>query len=386
MPVIRSGVQYSGKWNLQTQGQAVGDYTWPGAVLPERLWGWGLNSSGQIGLGNTTSYSSPVQVGSLSWSEISTGQVCSLAIDPNGQLWSTGANYYGQLGLGNTASYSSFTQVGALTTWSKASAGSTGEANSAIKTDGTLWTWGFNNKGQLGLGDTISRSSPVQVGTGTDWAQIAIGDFAAAIKTDGTLYAWGYGYYGNLGQGNTTSYSSPVQIGALTTWSKVTTGNGHCLALKTDGTIWAWGSSFNGQLGQGNTTYYSSPVQIGALTTWSKAEAVNSNASSAINTSGELFTWGRNGEGQLGLGDTTQRNSPVQVGALTNWDKIEGGNNCCAAIKTDKTLWTWGSNISGRLGLGDTVNRNSPVQVGALATWSQVTMDNLILATKSIEI
>ena len=379
--------QYSGRWNLQTQGQAAGAFKWPGVVIPERLWGWGVNNNGQIGYGDTTNYSSPVQVGSLSWPEISAGATFSLAVDPNGKLWSTGSNNYGQLGLGNTASYSSFTQVGALTTWSKPAAlGGGGDANAAIKTDGTLWTWGYNNKGQLGLGDTISRSSPVQVGTDTDWAEISMGSFAAAIKTDGTLYAWGYNYAGNLGQGNTITLSSPAQIGSLTTWSKVTIGSGHCLALKTDGTIWAWGSSFQGQLGQGNTTYHSSPVQVGALTTWSKAEAIFSNASSGINTSGQLFTWGRNGEGQLGLGDTSQRNSPVQVGALTNWDKIEGGNNCCAAIKTDKTLWTWGSGVGGRLGLGDTANRNSPVQVGALATWSQVTMNNLTLATKALDI
>ena len=372
--------QYSGKWNLQTQGQAVGDYTWPGIVTRE-LYSWGLNTSGQLGQGNTTSLSSPVQVGSLNWSDASAGGVCSLAIDPNGKLWSAGANYYGQLGLGDTASRSSFTQVGALTTWSKVAAGIIGDANAAIKTDGTLWTWGHNNYGQLGQGNITNLSSPVQVGAGTNWSEIAIGNFAVAVKTDGTLYAWGYNGSGNLGVGDTTYRSSPVQIGALTTWSKITIGGGHCLALKTDGTLWAWGSSFNGQLGQGNTTNYSSPVQVGALTTWSKVGAAPSNASAALNTSGQLFTWGRNSEGQLGLGDTTQRNSPVQVGALTNWAKIEGGSNCFAAIKTDGTLWGWGSNNNGQLGQGNTTTPiNSPVQVGALTNWLQVAISNHTLA------
>ena len=271
--------------------------------------------------------------------------------------------------------------MGALTTWSKVAAGIIGDANAAIKTDGTLWTWGHNNYGQLGQGNITNLSSPVQVGAGTNWSEIAIGNFAVAVKTDGTLYAWGYNGSGNLGVGDTTRLSSPVQIGALTTWSKITIGAAHCLALKTDGTLWAWGSSFNGQLGQGNTTNYSSPVQVGALTTWSKVGAAPSNGSAALNTSGQLFTWGRNSEGQLGLGDTTQRNSPVQVGALTNWAKIEGGSNCFAAIKTDGTLWGWGSNNNGQLGQGNTTTPiNSPVQVGALTNWLKVAISNHTLA------
>ena len=213
--------QYSGRWNLQTQGQAAGAFKWPGVVIPERLWGWGVNNNGQIGYGDTTNYSSPVQVGSLSWPEISAGATFSLAVDPNGKLWSTGQNNYGQLGLGNTASYSSFTQVGALTTWSKPAAlGGEGSANAAIKTDGTLWTWGYNAQGQLADGTTNNKSSPIQVGSLTTWSKTTGGNIhSGATASDGTLWTWGAGSTGQLGHGNTTSYSSPVQVGALTTWS-----------------------------------------------------------------------------------------------------------------------------------------------------------------------
>ena len=89
-----------------------------------------------------------------------------------------------------------------------------------------------------------------------------------AVKTDGTLWSWGQNDYGQLGNGNTTTYDSPIQVGALTNWSKISGGKYNSYAIKTDGTLWAWGINNYGQLGQGNTTNTSSPVQVGALTTW----------------------------------------------------------------------------------------------------------------------
>jgi alpha-tubulin suppressor-like RCC1 family protein len=85
-----------------------------------------------------------------------------------------------------------------------------------------------------------------------------------------------------------------------------------------------------------------------------------------------LWTWGRNSSGELGIGNTTSRSSPVQVGALTNWKLVDASQGFCFAIKTDGTLWTWGGNSSGQLGLGNTTNRSSPVQVGALTTWLSI--------------
>jgi len=367
----RAWTQYSGKWNLPTQMQAKGAGTWTG-ISQNELWSWGANSSGQLGLGDTANRSTPAQVGGVDWSAIAACSSGSLAIKEDGTLWSWGSGQHGALGQGNTTNYSSPVQVGALTNWSTVAAGPGSQSGWAIKTDGSLWAWGQNNSGQLGLGNTTYRSSPVQVGALTTWSQIAANGFCVAIKTDGTLWSWGRGGSGELGLGNTTSYSSPVQVGALTTWSKVSIASGHTLAVKTDGTLWSWGSNFNGQLGDGTTTNRSSPVQVGALTTWLNVAGSQSNASLAINTSGQLFSWGRNVNGQLGLGDTTQRNSPVQVGALTDWSKIFGGNTLYFAIKAAKTLWGWGLNSSGQLGLDDTTQRNSPVQVGALTSWGQI--------------
>ena len=109
----------------------------------------------------------------------------------------------------------------------------------------------------------------MQVGSLTNWSSAFSGvTFSEAIKTNGTLWTWGANVYGVLGLGNITYYSSPKQVGVLTNWSKVSPGKYNSSAIKTDGTLWSWGQNNNGQLGLGNTTNYSSPKQVGTLTTW----------------------------------------------------------------------------------------------------------------------
>ena len=125
----------------------------------------------------------------------------------------------------------------------------------------------------LGLNTaTTYYSSPKQVGALTNWStnfsSMYAYNWVAFPKTDGTLWAWGANNFGQLGLSNITYYSSPKQIGALTNWLNISTGYTHCFAVKTNGSIWAWGGNDFGQLGTGNTTYYSSPKQIGSLTTW----------------------------------------------------------------------------------------------------------------------
>jgi len=186
------------------------------------LWAWGGNAFGQLGTNNIIARSSPVQVGLLTnWFQVSTRAGTCVAVKTDGTLWSWGDNYHGQLGQNNTYNRSSPTQVGALTTWSQAVSGLTFCA--AVRTDGAIFAWGENNDGQLGQNNTIKRSSPVQIGSLTNWSKIAANNVrvCASIKTDGTLWTWGYNGTGELGQDNRISRSSPVQVGALTSWSKV---------------------------------------------------------------------------------------------------------------------------------------------------------------------
>jgi alpha-tubulin suppressor-like RCC1 family protein len=372
-PVDGEGGSAPGVWTLTQALELNKQGLWPKPPIPKELYAWGRNHLGQLGINNTDDRSSPVQVGAQTdWVQISVDSHA-LAIKSNGTLWTWGDNSQGQLGLNDRFVYrSSPVQIGALTSWSQIV---TGDRRSfAIKTDGTLWSWGFNDDGQLGLGDTLRRSSPVQVGALTDWYRITAGAGATvALKTNGTMWSWGNNGDGELGQN--TNYanrrSSPVQIGALTTWANVDSGRDHIVATKTDGTLWVWGDNVNGQLGINDTNDRSSPVQVGALTTWSRGSG-GARFTIALRNNGALWSWGLNSDGELGLGNTVSRSSPVQIGSLTTWSKIAAGNTRCIVIKTDRTMWVWGSSGQGQLGLNDTESRSSPVQLGSLTTWLAV--------------
>lgn len=238
------------------------------------LWTWGRNSYGNLGHNDRVYKSSPTQVGSLStWSSIQCWGLMSSAIKSDGTLWTWGYNVYGAVGDNSIINRSSPVQVGSLTTWLQSAC--TFYHTLATKTDGTLWSWGRNNTGQLGqnIAVSINRSSPVQVGALTTWSKVAVYQYGSiAQKSDGTLWTWGDNQQGQLGQNISISISrsSPVQVGSLTTWLNISGGYNHCIATQSDGTLWSWGQNNNGQLGQNNTTYRSSPVQVGALTTWHK--------------------------------------------------------------------------------------------------------------------
>jgi alpha-tubulin suppressor-like RCC1 family protein len=333
------------------------------------LWSWGRNLSGELGLGDTTPHDTPVliPVGAPRWKEVFAMNDNSAGIKTDGTLWLWGNNLY----------YSPIQLVGSGNNWVSATPGVS--TLFAIKSDGTLWCLGSNDFGQLGTNDTITYSSLVQtVAGGTNWKQVSTGAFfTSAVKTDGTLWSWGQNIYGQLGTNDTISRSSPVQIvGGGTDWEKVACGYEHTIALKTDGTIWAWGTNVYGVLGTNNLTDLSSPVQIfGGGTIWNDIYCGYQH-SSATKTDGTLWGWGRNINGMLGTGNITDYSSPVQtIAAGTNWKKLAGGQYHMTCIKTDNTLWVWGSNSNDRLGLGATApsSVSSPTQLTLGGNdWKQV--------------
>jgi alpha-tubulin suppressor-like RCC1 family protein len=231
--------------------------------------------------------------------------------------------------------------------------------------------WGDTSFGAAGLNTATSYSSPKQVGSLTNWSTLSMGGFytAYAVKTDGTAWSWGYGGDGGLGLGSTTSRSSPTQIGALTDWLAISAGYYHAAAVKTNGTIWTWGGNSVGQLGLNNSNVYSSPKQVGALTTWATLKAGSKSQNYGVKTDGTLWVWGAGTNGALGNGSTTDRFSPVQIGALTTWANVYPGMFFCQATTTLGALWTWGGNSNGELGLGNTTNYSSPKQVGTGTGW-----------------
>jgi len=342
----------------------------------QELYGFGSNNYGELGIATTTDRSSPTQVGALTnWSSFSAGFNHSVASKTDGTLWSWGNDIAGGLGIDTSyrTNQSSPVQVGALTNWSQVSAGKSFSV--AIKTDGTLWSWGNGAYGQLGNNSTANRSSPIQVGSETNWSQVFAGSYhTAAVTTSGELYVWGNGGSGEIGNNAAVSTSSPVQVGALTNWSQVTCG-GNTAAIKTDGTLWSWGNNGDGRVGDNTTISRSSPVQVGALTNWSQVTCGNQHTV-AIKTSGTLWAWGNNFFGMLGINSRQQKSSPTQVGSLSTWSFVSAGRHT-SAIKTDGTLWGWGHNGyggfgAGRIGDNTAIDRSSPVQVGASTNWSSV--------------
>jgi alpha-tubulin suppressor-like RCC1 family protein len=272
---------------------------------------------------------------------------------------------FGQLGDNTGVSKSSPVLTVAFgTNWKQVSCGYYFTA--AIKTDGTLWCWGGNNNGQLGDNTGVRKSSPVQtVAFGTNWKQVSCGyDHAAAIKSDGTLWSWGSNGLGNLGDNTSVKKSSPVQtISYGTNWKQIKCSKNNSFAIKTDGTLWCWGVNSVGELGDNTQANRSSPIQtITAGSNWKDISASNS-TTAAIKTDGTLWVWGYNNLGQLGDNTITNKSSPVQtITRGTNWKQVSGGTNHTAAVKTDGTLWTWGYNFYGQLGDNTTTNKSSPVQ------------------------
>ena len=361
--------------------------------IPPELWTWGFGNYGTIGDNATTSRSTPVttSAGGTNWKQVSGGSAHSVAIKTDGTLWTWGRGTSAQLGDNTVTSKSTpVTTFAGGTNWKQVSTG--GYYCAAIKTDGTLWTWGQGDSGQLGDNTVTNKSTPVTTfAGGTNWKQVsAAGDkHCAAIKTDGTLWTWGRGTEGQLGNNTVTNKSTPVTTFAGgTNWKQVSTGGYYCAAIKTDGTLWTWGDGGNGQLGTNTVTNKSTPVTTFAGGTNWKQVSSGDDHCAAIKTDGTLWTWGNSSKGQLGDNTVTNKSTPVTTFAGgTNWKQVSSGRDHCAAIKTDGTLWTWGYGNFGPLGTNTVTDKSTPVTTFAGGTnWKQVSSGrDHCVAIKSVD-
>jgi alpha-tubulin suppressor-like RCC1 family protein len=350
--------------------------------IGDELWTWGSGTSGRLGNGVTTgNISTPVTTfaGGTNWKQVSGGGSHTAAIKTDGTLWTWGAGGFGRLGNGVTTGNIStpVTTFAGGTNWKQVSCG--GYNVAAIKTDGTLWTWGRGLNGRLGNAVTTNASTPVTTfAGGTNWKQVIPGSFhMVAIKTDGTLWTWGFGGNGRLGNGVTTgNISTPVTTFAGgTNWKQVNSSELVTAAIKTDGTLWIWGTGTSGVLGNAVTTNASTPVTTFAGGTNWKQVSCGDFHTAAIKTDGTLWTWGGGTSGQLGNAAITDVSTPVTTFAGgTNWKQVSSGRFNTSAIKTDGTLWIWGFGNVGALGNGVTTgNISTPVTTFAGGTnWKQV--------------
>jgi alpha-tubulin suppressor-like RCC1 family protein len=333
------------------------------------LWGWGQNSNLLgLGLGNLANQNLPIQIGTDNdWLTVSAGTIHSLAVKTNGTLWSWGNGQFGQLGNGvfNSAT-PNVTQVGTATDWLRVSAGN--RFSLAIKNNGTLWSWGWNFTGQLGNTTIIDLNLPAQVGTANDWFLIDAGDqHSLAIKTTGTLWAWGNNTFGQLGDGTNTTSLFPIQIGTAANWSLISGGTDHSMAIDSSNILYTWGNNNNGQLGDGTNTPSNVPVPIsfasdGAVSFYIAISAGQTH-SLAIKNDNTLWSTGFNNQGQLGLGNLTNTNVLNQVGTANNWIGISAGHTHSHAVGSNTDVWSTGRGLEGELGIGSNTAFNTLQQV-----------------------
>ena len=349
--------------------EAITNYYYESINVTNEPFYWGPGGYG-TGLDDIITRSSPTQIPGTQWDSgkksIGKNDYETHLLKRDGTLWGWGDNGNGTLGVNDTQKRSSPTQIPG-TEWSQITGGYT--HSGCLKSDGTLWTWGENSQGQLGHNDKVNTSSPRQV-PGTQWAAASGGRRGfIATKTDGTLWSWGQSSYGEMGYGLSAAgahRSSPVQLPGTewtTDFDKMHLGYHNVKIFKTDGTLWVWGRNGYGMLGMNNTVQYSSPVQLSG-TQWSIINAgSNSYSGGFINSSGELYTCGYHGSGRLGLNnDNTPYSSPRQIPG-TQWTSVSFSYNTGHATKSDGTAWSWGENGFGSLGNNERTDRSSPIQI-----------------------
>jgi alpha-tubulin suppressor-like RCC1 family protein len=336
------------------------------------LWAWGTGSSKLLSGDYSTEndYNIPTigfSSSAKSFRYISPGGSNGFGLKTDNTLHFWGKNDYGQRGDGTTLPSSFPIQTTTATNWKSVAVGGS-SYTIAIKTNGSLWTCGNNNYGQLGDGTTNNKNVFIQIGTDTNWESITAGDQCTfGIKTDRTLWSWGSNTDGSLGIGGSSSYkTSPTQVGTATNWKSISIEYEHCVAIKTDGTLWAWGWNYWGQLGDETTSNRNTPMQIGTATNWSSAVAGFSHTI-AIKTDGTLWAWGLNNKGQLGDGTNINKNIPTQIKTESNWKSVTAGIYHTLATKTDGTLWAWGDNQYGQLGDGTNINKSTPTKISCTA-------------------
>lgn len=342
---------------------------------------WGARAS-HLGDGVVLGASVPTRVGTRTdWARVMSGgadYTCASTMD--GALWCWGITpWFG--GGAAPVPRAEPTQLGTQLGWSVLPQGGNNHL-CAIRADGGLWCWGSGVYGRLGVGSLSSFGLPQPVGGTTTFRDVAPGDLhTCAVTSAGHLQCWGYNNAGTLGSPSVSQTWVPIEVGTDTTWSDVGSGYWGSCATRTDGTLWCWGSgtgtaptrigtasdwrSVEAQRTQTCAITTSGALHCGSFTSltrvgldsdWAKVSISGAIHTCGVRTSGSLWCFGANDEGQLGDGTSVGRTLPTRVGTGVDWADVAAGGGPSSghtcAIRTDGTLWCWGDDRSGQLGLG----------------------------------
>ncbi len=341
-------------------------------------WAVGNNDEGQLGVGDSTSRSSPVAVlGGLTFKKViissnnGTGKTV-LGLTPQGKAYTWGYNANGQMGDGTVVGKTTPTAVSGSLVFQDIFYN--GNAMFALTPKGELYAWGGNTNGQLGVGDVTPRSTPTAVLGGFKFQRISGNSVNVSsifgITSDGTAYAWGVNTGGVLGVGDVTPRSSPVAVlGGIAFQKIIADGSPKAYGIAIDGTPYGWGLNNQNYLGLNDFTPRSSPVaMLGGFKFQEISHMVN--GGQALSTDGEIYSWGTNVNGVHGTGGVAASGSPVKAlgGLIFKSYSSSIVNNFIVALTEAGVAYAWGMNANGNLGLGDVVPRSTPVAVlGSLA-------------------
>lgn len=366
-------------WKSVTAGDAT---TW-GIRSDGSLWSWGWNEKGQGGNGVSLRTATPtLSDGNRVWKKAVGGKAYGFFLAEDGSLWAAGTATNGVQGTNDGVDHKVLTRIGTDNDWvDMACSRFWGYSAFAIKTNGTLWSWGENSAGQLGIGNTQAQTLPVQVGTDTDWKQVAAGvSSVLALKTDGSLWGWGLNMNGEL-FGYEGRQSSPVRLGSETDWEKVLVIEFRAYAVKKDGTLWAWGDNSRNLLGfntptEEESTSEGNPVEVVTEPRITKPTQVTAVEGEVLAVSGcentlsvatgtdgiieKVWMFGSNADGALGDGkglgngnkDIPFATVPVNPSLKSSlkFTSMSSGQNYTMMLTDDGDIWGWGCNRGGQLG------------------------------------
>lgn len=362
-------------WAAGTLGTAHGC----GLRLDGSLWCWGNRIRGQLGNDDAVadcspaaphecSVTTPVAVepaGAAAWQAPVAGGDHTCARQDDGTLWCWGRANAGQLGHGGDGRVPA--AVGIDSDWTLVQAGAAWTCG--LRGAGSLWCWGANGSGQLGLGMTGGmQPTPMQVGLDTDWTTVALGDgdHACGLRSGGSLWCWGRNDFGQLGVG-LAGAPLPSATAVPGSWQAVAIGGFHACAIESDGSLWCWGRPADGVLGLGpvdEDVPVLAPAQVGVDSDWVQVTA-GTQSTCGRRSDGTLWCWGRNDSGQLGLGVEDRAlvvDAPMQVGSESDWAHVQArGDAVCG--RRGSVLWCWGSGYAGRQGNDTIFTSGTPREV-----------------------